>query len=160
MDVYDPVQVQAVWRRVLQPPQTAPDEEALLGWLAAEKGSAAGYQAMASRGGRFAPRLQRMAVDEAHHARRLAALFFLLYGYRPQVRAAASDTARSFSAALRSAYHAEIAAAKAYRAAARQFREQEHLFTSLAEDEERHAATLQAITAEHLRSRPRSWDSR
>ena len=151
MDIYDTDRVQAVWRRVLQPPQTAPDEDTLLQWLAAEKGSSATYRAMASRGNRFAPKLQRMAADEAHHARRLAALYFLLFGVRPQVRAAAADTARSFAAALRTAYQAELIAAKTYRTAARQYREQEHLFSALAEEEQRHARLLSEMTAEFLR---------
>lgn len=147
MDIYDPVQVQAVWSRVMQPPQTAPDEETLLRWLAEERASAAAYRTLAARGGSFAPRLRHMAADELRHAGRLAALYFLLFGFRPQVFPAAADTDRSFGTALRSAYQGELAAAKNYRAAARRFPEQASMFESIAADEERHARMLWEMTA-------------
>lgn len=150
MDIYDPAQVQAVWSRVMQPPQTAPEEEMLLQWLSGEQASAATYRALASRGGSLARRLRHMAADETRHFRRLAALYFLLFGVRPQVLRAAADTDRSLSAALRSAYPAELSAAKSYRNAARRFPEQASMFNAMADDEEHHARMLWEMTAELL----------
>ena len=150
MDIYDPAQVQAVWSRVMQPPQTAPEEEMLLQWLSGEQASAATYRALASRGGSLARRLRHMAADETRHFRRLAALYFLLFGVRPQVLRAAADTDRSLSAALRSAYPAELSAAKGYRDAARRFPEQASMFNAMADDEEHHARMLWEMTAELL----------
>ena len=133
MDIYDPVQVQEVWRRVMQPPQTAPDEDTLLRWLADEYAAAMTYRRLAARGGAT--------------ARRLSALYFLLFGVRPQVQPAATDTDRSFAAALRTAFAGETQAARVYRDAARRFPEQTSLFSALAGDEERHARWLGEMTA-------------
>ena len=147
MDIYDPVQVQEVWRRVMQPPQTAPDEETLLRWLADEYAAAMTYRRLAARGGASAQRLWHMARDETRHARRLTALYFLLFGVRPQVRPAATDTDRSFAAALRTAFAGETEAARGYHDASRRYPEQASLFSSLARDEERHARWLSEMTA-------------
>ena len=153
MDIYDPVKVQEVWGRVLQPPRTAPEEEMLLQWLSGEQASAATYRALASRGGSLARRFRHMAADETRHFRRLAALYFLLFGVRPKVSPAAADTERSLSAAMRSAYPAELSAAKGYRNAARRFPEQASMFNAMADDEEEHAHMLWEMTAELM---PRS----
>ena len=147
MDIYDPVQVQEVWRRVLRQPQTAPDEETLKRWLADEYAAAMTYRRLAARGGASAQRLWRMSRDEARHARRLSALFFLLFGVRPRVQPAATDTDRSFAAALRTAIAGETQAAREYRDAARRWPEQTSLFSALAGDEERHARWLGEMTA-------------
>ena len=70
-----------VWRRVMQPPQTAPDEDTLLRWLADEYAAAMTYRRLAARGGATAQRLWRMSHDEARHARRLSAAPDLLHLY-------------------------------------------------------------------------------
>ena len=88
-----------------------------------------------------------MAADETRHFRRLAALYFLLFGVRPKVFPAAADTERSLSAAMRSAYPAELSAAKGYRNAARRFPEQASMFNAMADDEEEHAHMLWEMTA-------------
>lgn len=150
MDIYDPVQVQAVWSRVMQPPQNAPEEETLLQWLSGEQASAATYRALAARGGSFAQRFRNMAADETRHFRRLAALYFLLFGVRPKVFPAAADTDRVLSAALRSAYPAELSAAKGYRDAARRLPEQASMLNAMADDEEKHARMLWEMTADLL----------
>lgn len=150
MDPYDSAAVQAVWQRVLQPPQTSPDEETLLEWLAGEKGSYRYYQAMARRSARHRRQFLAMAGDEARHAARLAALYFLCFGRKPQVLSAAAETERSFGAALRAGYEAERGASRGYREAASRWPEHRTLLNELADDEARHARTLHDITAAFL----------
>lgn len=148
MDVYDPSAVRAVWERVLAP--QALDERTLTEWIAKERASYRAYRNMARRSRKFASQFLKMADEEAAHARRLIALYFLLFGHRAQVFPAAADTQRAFGAALRVYYQGETQARDTYRSAAAQWKEHAALFSAIAEDENRHAQTLQKITAAYL----------
>lgn len=152
MDIYDSAAVQKVWDRVLNTPQAGePDEATLTDWIAGEQASYRTYRAMANRAGRFAPQLRAIAADESVHARRLGALYFLLFGRKPQIFSGAAETARSFGAALRTAYAGELSVCRTYREAAKHWGEHAALLNALADDEERHARVLQTVTAGFLR---------
>ena len=96
-------------------------------------------------------RLRAMAEEERGHVRKLSALYFLLFGRKPQILSGAAETGRSFLTALRSAYAGAVTRSRAYREAAKRWEQHSVLFNELANDEDRHARTLQTITAGILR---------
>lgn len=163
----DPKKAQAVWQRVTEarrrqpprppmplrpptPPQPPrppmppqPSREELRDWLAETMALARGYRMMNT--GRFTAQLRAMAAEEQTHYRRLAALYELLYGRRPEVLSGAAPGRRSLAAGLRDAYGAEQRAVRQWRDAAARYPAQKALFDGFARDDRRHAEQLGRI---------------
>lgn len=119
-----------VWQRVLQRPQTQPEEEMLKEWIADTLAASRSYQAMARMSANR--RYQEMARTEAAQARELSALLFLLYGTRERIFSGAAEGKRALTASVRSRYAAETAAEKAFREAAQRWPEHSTLFRKMA----------------------------
>lgn len=119
-----------VWQRVLQAPQTQPEEEQLKAWIADSLAAQRSYQAMAGMPG--GQRYRAMASAEAAQARELSALLFLLYGTRERILGGAAEGKRSPMASVRSRYAAETAAEKAFSEAANRWPEHTALFRKMA----------------------------
>ncbi|MBQ3356904.1 MAG: hypothetical protein IJG45_07335 [Oscillospiraceae bacterium] len=159
MEKINPKKARAVWQRVLQakheqPPMPRPErpplpeqpsEAELLQWLAEIAALARGYRSM--NAGRRTPQLRAMAAEEQGHYRQLAALFFLLYGRRPQVLSGAAPGRRSLAAGLRDAYAAEQNAVRQWREAATRYPAQRELFEDFIRDDRRHAEQLRRMMA-------------
>lgn len=163
MERIDPKKAQAVWQRVMEarrgrppipprPPQEErpprreePSREELRQWLAEIMALSRGYRRM--NGGRFTPLLRRMAAEEQGHYRRLAALYFRLYGRRPEVLSGAAPGRRSLAADLRDAYGAEQSAVRQWREAAQRYPAYRELFEQFARDDRRHADQIARIMA-------------
>lgn len=158
MEKIDPKKARAVWQRVMEakhrrppmpprppvPPQPPapeePSQEELRQWLAEIAALVRGYRSM--NAGRFTPRLRRMAAEEQAHYRRLAALYFRLYGWRPEVLSGAAPGSRG---GLRQTYEAEQRAVRQWKEAAARYPSQRALFESFARDDRRHAAQIGRI---------------
>ncbi|MDR0889116.1 MAG: hypothetical protein LBM28_00535 [Oscillospiraceae bacterium] len=148
MNPYDPVAVQAVWNRVHNTEPTTlelPLEEALQSFIDDERVNSSTYIALARKAGRHASALRAMAVEESGHARRLAALYYLLTGREYLTRAREMKMRRSFREELRLRYNEKLRSGQSYRQAAERWQEQEPLFHSLARDEQRHAEIFHGI---------------
>ncbi len=107
------------------------------------------YRLLARRVGGGAGRtLAAMATDEARHARRLGAAYFLISGvrFRPEGAACLPPEGTYFSA-LRDRFLAEQRGAGIYRTAAGRTDDPclKELFTELAEDETAHARLLRGL---------------
>lgn len=162
----DPKLAQAVWARVLranrpQPPipprppmpptpprPEEPSREELRQWMAEILARVRGYRSV--NAGRNTALLRRMATEEEGHRRQLAALYFLLYGRRPEVLSGAAPGKRSAASALRDLYGAEQRAVRQWREAARQYPTHAALFTQFARDDRRHAEQLRRILASKM----------
>ena len=162
----DPKKAQAVWQRVAQskqeqpqqeqptqerrPPQwEQPPEEELRQWLAETMALMRGYRSM--NAGRQTPTLRAMAAEKQAQYRQLAALYFLLYGRRPEVLSGAAPGRRSLAAGLRDAYGAEQRAVRQWREAAARYPMHRELFERFARDDRRHADQLRRIMAANMR---------
>lgn len=146
MDIYDTAAVQTIWERVRRSASPETLEETLAEWIACELADCEAYRALAKCG--FSAVFRALANDEACHARKLSALYFLLTGCRPAVCPAAKEDA-CLRSAVRSRFAQELKGAEAYRAAAAQWPAHAALFCALANDEARHACRLREI-AERL----------
>lgn len=145
MNLNDSAAVRAVWQRVLQAPTDAAPEAALAERISDERTAHAAYLALARRGGRFAPVFRALARDEACHAQKLSALYFLLTGRKSCVMRGAVATREELCAAVRARYADERSSENAYRTAAERYPEHAALLCALADDERRHAQRLHAV---------------
>ena len=152
MEKIDPKKAQEVWSRVMQSKQEHPDEEQLRQWLAEIMARERGYRAV--NAGRQTPLLRKMASEEQNHRRQLAALYFLLYGKRPDVLSGAAPDKRALAAALRDAYSAEQSTVQQWRDAAKHYPMHRELFEKLAQGDQRHLELLRRIMAANLQN----WD--
>ncbi|MBO2526555.1 MAG: hypothetical protein CW335_00010 [Clostridiales bacterium] len=148
MEKIDPKRAQEVWQRVLQSRQEHPDEEQMRQWIAEIMAVERGYRRM--NAGRQTPLLRQMASEEQQHRRQLAALYFLLYGKRPDVLSGAAPGGRSLASALRDAYTAEQRAVRQWRSAAQRWITHRELFEDLAQGDQRHLEFLRRIMAVNL----------
>lgn len=89
--------------------------------------------------------LRQMARDEACHARRLAALYFLLSGEKACPEPGKPVCTACFNETLRQRYGEELRGQKRYQELAPQAGAQRCLFEQLACDEGRHAQTICCI---------------
>lgn len=145
MDLNDSATVRAVWQRVLQTPPEPTSEAVLAELISDEQTAHAAYLTLARRGGRFAPAFRALACEEACHARRLSALYYLLTGRKSCVMCGATEKRGRLCEAVRARYTAEREAEKTYRAAAQRCPEHAALFCVLADDERRHAQRLYTV---------------
>lgn len=146
MDINDSAAVRAVWQRVLQQTPSDPAPEAALAALISDEWTAhAAYLMLARRCGRFAAVFRSMAREEACHAQKLAALYFLLTGRKSCVLRGASAQREELCCAVRARYAAEREAEQTYRASAQRYPEHAALFCALADDERRHSRRLCAV---------------
>lgn len=118
----------------------------LQGFIAHERADGQTYRLLARRAGGGAGRtLAAMAADEARHARRLTAAYFLISGVRftPGAGAALSPE-RTYPGALRERFSAERQGAERYRTAASRTDDPclKELFLELGADEEAHARLI------------------
>ena len=119
-----------VWQRVLQMPQTQPEEDMLKAWIADTLAAQRSYQTMSRRSG--GQKYRAMAEAEAAQVRELSALLFLLYGTRGRIFGGAAEGKRVMTASVRSRYAAEAAAEKAFFEAANRWPEHAELFRKMA----------------------------
>lgn len=148
MDSFDASTVQAVWQRVLQTkPVSMTLPATLVDMVSDELTAHAAYLALSRCGGRFSPVFRAIAQEEACHARRLSALYFLLTGDCCTAARGAISEHRSLCTAVRTHYTEELNAARRYREAAERFVEHAALFHALADDEQRHSCRLHSIAA-------------
>ncbi len=153
VDPYDSAAVQAVWQRVLQvrePCEEATPESELAEMISDELTDQAVYLAIARCAGRFAPVFRAIAHEEACHARRLSALYYLLTGCRSCASRGAVKERWRLCDAVRERYAEELKGAKKYRAAAERWPEHAALFSDLADAEQRHSCRLHAVASEML----------
>ena len=110
--------------------------EAVLGLIQWEKDDCATYRYLARRAcGCDATALLRMAEDAACHSRKLQAMYYLLTGKCTCPQPATPACAPCLTEALRERYDRAIAAAEAYRDAAKAWPAMSCEFLSMAEDE-------------------------
>lgn len=178
MERINPEQARAVWQRVLEakhrqppmppappmppiPPQPPvsprpptpprpperPSREEVRQWLAEILALARGYRSM--NAGRFTPALRRMAAEEQAHYRQLAALYYRLYGSRPEVLPGASPGKRSLAADLRDAYAAEQRLVRQWKDAAARYPAQRAQLERFARDDRRHAEQLRRMMTQN-----------
>lgn len=148
MDPYDSASVRAVWQRVMAKDGQTELQQSLLEHIAGEYAARRSYEKMASRAGAHGSVLRRMAWEEGQHAKKLSALYDLLFEPLPRVAtgvAEPKEQPQSFHEALRRAFRAELAAAERYRLLAQQQEQHRPLFLALAADEERHSRHLRQI---------------
>lgn len=110
--------------------------EAVLGLIQWEKDDCATYRYLARRAcGCDAAALLRMAEDAACHSRRLQTMYYLLTGKCTCPQLATPACAPCLTEALRERYDRAIAAAEAYRDAAKSWPAMSCEFLAMAEDE-------------------------
>lgn len=153
MDPYDTVAVRRVWQRVRQsmPETGASDAGVLAELIRHELAARQAYRRLATMAGRNAPLFRTLAAQEDGHARRLSALYDLLYGPLPQIAAPRMAGSGSFQEGLRAAYAAELQSAARYVQAAERWPDHREFFLDLAVQERRHAARLRELRAQHMR---------
>ncbi|MDD3165418.1 MAG: hypothetical protein PHS97_06125 [Oscillospiraceae bacterium] len=140
----------AIWARVTAPGGTKPQPD-VQAMIADERSDCATYQKLAAMtGGTCAASLRAIARDEACHAKRLTALYFVKTGACPELAPSCPLLSGCMTALLRERYLAERAGAAAYRAAAEQDPESAALFTCLAGDEAGHAKAILAMLEQLL----------
>ena len=144
MNPYDHASVAAVWKRVAQEKQTDCLETALCAAIADERSANQTYLAMARCG--HCELLRQIAAQEACHAHRLSALYYLLYGCQPCRNETAQPKICNFCEAIRKAYASELEAAKTYGELAKQYPEHAQLFCAIMQAEQHHACLLRSLT--------------
>lgn len=147
----DPYQAAAVWRRVRQATPEASTQRTLAETIGDEIQSRDNYLAMSRLG--YSSFFRQLAEQEACHARRLSALYYLLYGTHPKKAEAQCPKSCDLCEKIRSAFLHELASAKGYRKLAQTEAEHAALFLALAKDEEGHAARLRCLAERLLRSK-------
>lgn len=145
----DPYQAAAVWQRVRQSGTAETLQAKLSESIAHEIRSRNTYLAMSRLG--YAPLFRQLSEQEACHARRLSALYYLLYGCPPEKAEAQCPKICDLCEGIRSVFLHELEASKGYRALAQAEPQHAELFCALAKDEEGHAARLRSL-AERLLS--------
>lgn len=154
-------QTQRVWSRVMnaqavsaaaletdQTPGTADPADALtpeklLALIADERADSALYAHLASRmKGRAQAELRRLSQQEACHARKLAAVYFLKTGRKACPDRLPAPCVTCINETLRQRYYEEHEAHTAYAALAEQAGTYRCLFQTLSEEECAHAQTL------------------
>lgn len=143
----DPYQAAAVWQRVRQSTPEDSTQRILTEMIGREILSRDTYLAMSRLG--YSSFFRQLAEQEACHARRLSALYYLLYGTHPKKADPQCPKSCDLCESIRSAFLHELEAAKGYRRLAQTETEHAALFLALAKDEERHAARLRCL-AERL----------
>lgn len=147
MNPYDKEKTREIWKRVLSDEEPAEchamDSEQLRKMIEIEKTDACIYRMLARcASGSNADCLRRMAQEEAGHARKLEALFYLWTGKRACAVSGTLPRFRSLAEALRLRHPMELTGAEKYREAAAQLPEFQDLFLRLSEEEARHAAQV------------------
>ena len=131
----------AVWRRVAGARETPPLPEQLREMISDERTAAAAYASL-TRFCTAADAFRDISREERCHARRLAALYFLLTGQTPCAERGALPRETSYCAALRACFAAEQESARRYLAAAEAWPEHAPLFRALAAQEQAHTQRL------------------
>ncbi len=149
MNPYDSTAVSAVWQRVSQGKQNDSLECTLAETIANEYRSRNTYLSMARLC--WPDLFRRMAAEEGCHARRLSALYYLLYGCPPCQKDEGCPHICNLCEAVRDAFSGETKAAKNYQKLAQSYPEYADLFCSIAADEQRHARCLRSMTEQLLR---------
>lgn len=156
MNPFDRATTQRIWARVLTgqneqedqniaPRETASLPQTLESMISAELADCAVYRQLARQN--FAPQVFRsIAAEEACHAQRLCALYFLLAGHRANAERTSVETIGRLPDALRDRFAQEQRSAAGYRTAATAWPSHADFFHSLAADEERHRSRIQALT--------------
>ena len=144
MNPYDKEKTREIWKRVLSEEEPmechAMDSEKLRKMIEIEKTDACIYRMLARcTSGKNAECLRRIAREEACHARKLEALFYLWTGKRACVVSGKLPHYRCLAEALRARHPMELTGAEQYREAAEQLPEFREHFCRLADDESRHA---------------------
>ena len=155
MDPYDTAAVRAVWERVrstCREPETAL-EAVLRARITEENSDRLTYLALARCAGSYAGTLRTLAAQEGRHAQALSALYFLHTGECFTPDSAACCTG-NFCERLRAQFTDELKGEERYRADAERWPEHRGLFLRLAQEENRHAQCLHALTCRMLR---RQW---
>lgn len=147
MNPYDKEKTREIWKRVLSEEEPmecrAMDSELLRKMIEIEKTDACIYRMLARRAsGKNAECFKRMSREEAGHARKLEALFYLWTGERACVVSGKLPHFKCLAEALRIRHPMELTGAEKYREAAEQLPEFRDLFHRLADDESRHAEQI------------------
>ncbi|MBE6984169.1 MAG: hypothetical protein E7434_00890 [Ruminococcaceae bacterium] len=147
MNPYDSQAVSAVWQRVRQGREVDALEQALSEAIALEHRAQNAYLAMARCG--HGALLRSLAAQEACHARKLSALYYLLFECPPCPQRQCPPKIDDFCEAVRQAYQGELMARQRYGRLAKSYPEHRELFCCIAKQEKQHACRLQQLT-EHL----------
>lgn len=141
------------WDRVFsgcQKEQTAGSEDQLLQLIADEQADCLAYRQMASgcRKGRAV--LLELSADEACHARRLSARYYVQTGQWPEVKTPETQSQQTMPEdlcqALRTHYRQELAGARTYAVLAQsEIGDRRNLFEELAKDELRHSRAIMKL---------------
>lgn len=153
MNSMDSAAAQAVWQRVRQSHSMSERDEtlesALPRMIEQEREARCTYLALARCAGRNAGVFRCIAEEEGRHARKLAALYYLLTGNEHCPKVSGPVCVGNLCEELRARYAAELSAAQFYREAAERWPEQGNLFRCLAAAEQCHSERLRTV-AEQL----------
>ena len=140
MDPYNMQAVSAVWRRVHQGRENDDLEHALSEAIGFERRAADAYMTMAkcSRNALF----ERLAMQEKCHAKKLSALYYLLFECPPCEEKTCPAKITNFCEAVRMAYQGEKMAIERYERMANDFPAHRELFCALAKAEKCHGQIL------------------
>ncbi len=144
MNPYDTEKVRAVWQRVMAQDGDEAMKERLLELIAGEYAARRNYEKMAAQSGAYGAVLRRMAREEEQHARRLSALYDLLYGPMPRLATAVAEKEKlvDFHESVRRSFRRELSAAERYGEMADRLGQHRALFQTLAADARRHSRQL------------------
>lgn len=120
-----------------------PTQEELRHWLAETAALERGYRR--TNAGRSTPGLRRMAAEEQAQYRQLSALYFQLFGRRPEVLPGAAPGGHSTAADLRALYGAEQSAVRQWREAEARYPRQRDMFGRFARAARRHAEQVRQM---------------
>ncbi len=148
MDIYDKQAVSAVWQRVHQGREKDKLEEALSEAIGFERRAASAYHAMARCSGN--PLFLRLSAQENCHAKKLSALYYLLFECPPCEQSQCPPRIDNFCQAVREAYRGEKMAIERYERMANDHPEHRELFCALAMEEKCHVHHLHRLAEQFL----------
>ena len=148
MDIYDKQAVLAVWRRVHQERSCDKLEQELSEAIGFERRAARAYLAMARCSGN--PLFRRLSMQEHCHAKKLSALYYLLFECPPCEEESCPAKIGSLCEAVRMAYQGEKTAIARYERMANDHPEHRELFCALAGEEKCHAHHLHRFAEQYV----------
>lgn len=148
MNPYDHAAVSAVWQRVTQGQKSDDLEAALSAAIADERHAQKTYLALSQCG--YTELFRHLAAQEACHAKKLSALYYLLFGCPPCQSECCKIKICNFCESVRKAYQGELEAAKNYKTLAACHPEHAQLFCAIMKTERCHAEHLRTLTEKLL----------
>ena len=144
MDPYDSVAVSAVWQRVHASRENDDLEQELTEAIGFELRAKSAYLAMAKCSGNML--FRQLAAQEACHAKKLSALYYLLFECTPCKPQQCPPRIDNFCSALREAYRGEQLAVERYERLANTYPAHREFFCALAKQEKEHACHIHRLT--------------